>query len=196
MATVVVLGFLIVFVVVAGAVVIKPASKDKSSSRAKSTSTTLGATTTTTRGPVNYTVKQGDSLLNIAKYFGVTPRAIIDANHLADPDRLVAGRVLVIPPVVLVKLEVSPEKATVGETIELVLTGAEPNEIVRVEIHRPTGVFTGPAHYASSEGTVRTTYQLGAADPPGAYTIVAKGDQITNVQATLEVRAAKQTQPQ
>ena len=44
-----------------------------------------------------YIVKPGDTLTSIAQVFGLTFRALADANQLADPDRLVAGQRLVIP---------------------------------------------------------------------------------------------------
>ncbi len=45
----------------------------------------------------SYTVKPGDTLLSISRAFGVTTSAILDANGLQDPNRLVAGVTLTIP---------------------------------------------------------------------------------------------------
>ncbi|HVS50947.1 MAG TPA: LysM peptidoglycan-binding domain-containing protein [Opitutaceae bacterium] len=45
----------------------------------------------------NYTVQKGDSLAGIAKKTGAKPQDIINANKLADPDRLVPGQTLFIP---------------------------------------------------------------------------------------------------
>lgn len=44
-----------------------------------------------------YTVAAGDTLAAIAKKFGVTQAAIIEANNLADPNKLVLGQQLQIP---------------------------------------------------------------------------------------------------
>jgi murein DD-endopeptidase MepM/ murein hydrolase activator NlpD len=49
--------------------------------------------------PDSITVAGGDTLYGVARRYGVPTRAIIDANHLSPPYRLVAGRVLVLPQV-------------------------------------------------------------------------------------------------
>jgi LysM repeat protein len=153
------------------------------------------ATTTTTRGPIMYTVKPGDTLTSLAKQYGVATRLIVESNQLADPDHLVEGQVLVIPPATPVRLVVKPTTAEVGGSVDLKLTGAEPTEIITFEIHRPTGVFTGPPHSAPADGKVTTTYELGLADPPGTYTVIARGDQVTTAQATFRVVEASNEQP-
>jgi len=43
-------------------------------------------------------VRTGDSLSAIAARFGVSPEAIQQANHLANPDSIYAGQELTIPP--------------------------------------------------------------------------------------------------
>lgn len=48
-------------------------------------------------GTITYTVQAGDTLGKIAKEFGVTVKAIAEANDIKDPDRLSIGQVLVIP---------------------------------------------------------------------------------------------------
>jgi LysM repeat protein len=45
-----------------------------------------------------YVVREGDSLSSIAERFDVTEAAIIRANNLADPDRILVGQELLIPP--------------------------------------------------------------------------------------------------
>lgn len=47
--------------------------------------------------PVTYVVQQGDRLIDIGESFGVTVDAIVQANGIADPNRIQAGDVLVIP---------------------------------------------------------------------------------------------------
>jgi LysM repeat protein len=45
----------------------------------------------------NYTVKSGDTLLKIGQAYGVTWRAIADANNLVNPNLIYVGTVLCIP---------------------------------------------------------------------------------------------------
>ncbi len=45
-----------------------------------------------------YVVRTGDSLSAIAARFGVSPEAIQQANHLANPDSIYVGQELTIPP--------------------------------------------------------------------------------------------------
>ncbi len=44
-----------------------------------------------------YIVQPGDTLFTIAQRFGVTVRDIVNANNLANPDRLAVGQELIIP---------------------------------------------------------------------------------------------------
>jgi LysM repeat protein len=46
----------------------------------------------------SYVVESGDSLAEIAKRFGVTMSAIMEANNITNPDRVLVGQKLVIPP--------------------------------------------------------------------------------------------------
>ena len=145
------------------------------------------AATSTTAPPIAYQVKPGDTLTSIAKQFGVPAATIVAFNQLADPDHLVAGQTLLIPRVPAVQLVITPSDAPPGTRFELRLTGAQPSEAVTFEIDSPDSKFTGPAHAASADGVVTTTYQSSAADTPGTYTVVAKGDQGTTTQATFRV---------
>ncbi len=52
---------------------------------------------TATPTPVIYTIQQGDTLIPIARQFGVTVQEIIDANGIADPRRLRIGQEIIIP---------------------------------------------------------------------------------------------------
>jgi beta-lactamase class A len=49
------------------------------------------------RSAREYTVRSGDTLLRIATELGVSPAALIQANNLANPDRLAVGDKLAIP---------------------------------------------------------------------------------------------------
>lgn len=51
----------------------------------------------TTR-PDRYVVRDGDSLLDIAVEFDVSVEALQEANDIEDPDTIVVGQELVIPP--------------------------------------------------------------------------------------------------
>lgn len=42
-------------------------------------------------------IQAGDTLTSIAAYYGVTPEAIMAANDITDPNRLVVGKQLIIP---------------------------------------------------------------------------------------------------
>jgi LysM repeat protein len=149
---------------------------------------TRGTTTsTTTRPPIDYTVARGNTLTALARVFGVSTSAIIEANEGLDPNSLVEGQVLVIPPPEPVELVVKPRKPVVGGSIDIKLTGAKEFEVVRFQIDRPTGPFIGPGHNASEDGVVTTSYELGLADPVGAYTVTAAGDQGTSVRTTFQV---------
>ena len=45
-----------------------------------------------------YVVREGDTLSEIAARFGVSEQAILEANPLSDPNRLLVGQELIIPP--------------------------------------------------------------------------------------------------
>jgi LysM repeat protein len=47
--------------------------------------------------PIRYVVKHGDTLSSIAAQFGVTVQAIVDLNHLDNPNHIEVGQVLLIP---------------------------------------------------------------------------------------------------
>jgi LysM repeat protein len=44
-----------------------------------------------------YVIQKGDTLLSIARKFGVTVKQVQDANNITDPDRIYPGQELVIP---------------------------------------------------------------------------------------------------
>jgi LysM repeat protein len=145
------------------------------------------AATTTTAPPRSYQAKRGDTLTSIAKQFGVPISAILTINHLADPDHLVEGQSLLIPPVPPKRLEITPLAAQAGATFTFTLTGAWPSENVTFEIDGPNTKSTGPPHAASADGTVTATYATSGGDTPGVYTVVANGDEGTTTRASFQV---------
>jgi LysM repeat protein len=73
-------------------------SPSGATARPSATSGTGGAATTQLAGQGNvYKVRMGDTLGSIAKQFGVTADAIIQANSLTNPDVLMIGQELKIP---------------------------------------------------------------------------------------------------
>jgi LysM repeat protein len=194
--TAIVLGSLVAFIAAVVLLVFGSVGGDEKHARTRAVSTTapVDIVTTTTRGEIDYTVVAGDTLISISQKFGISQARIISANNLANPDNLVAGQVLKIPPVIPKRVIVRPAKVSPGETINLKLTGAEATEGITFKITRPNAsTFTGRSHLADSDGTVKTTYTIGATDPPGTYTVTASGDQGTSAQATFEVVPATVT---
>jgi LysM repeat protein len=160
-----------------------------SPSRSGATTTTAAATTTTKPGPVSYTVKRGDTLTSIARFFHVATEAIILTNGLASADTIAEGQVLQIPPAPPVQLAVNPPKGAVGTVFEFTLVNAIAGEIVTFMVAGPDGsVFTGSPHSASAEGLVTATYRS-AGDVPGTYVVTATGERGTNIQTGFDVEA-------
>jgi LysM repeat protein len=58
---------------------------------------TTGNATPNAAGETLHTVAAGETLLAIARQYGVTVDAIVQANHLTDPNRLSVGQQLIIP---------------------------------------------------------------------------------------------------
>ncbi len=98
------LGAAIGFTVLSSAWSVVALAAPLGSANAGPASAVLGETAPTppplllaTSGTRTYTVKQGDTLISIARSFGVTTTAIMDANGLQDPNKIVAGMTLTIP---------------------------------------------------------------------------------------------------
>jgi LysM repeat protein len=73
------------------------ASSDTASTPVPSAPDTGSGNTTTGTG-TTYTVAAGDTLYSIARQFGVTVQAIVNANNLSNPNSLSVGQTLTIPP--------------------------------------------------------------------------------------------------
>jgi LysM repeat protein len=152
------------------------------------------STTTTTRPPINYAVKRGDTLTALARFFGVPLAVLAQANHLDRQAQLTVGQMLVIPSRPPIQLTVTPADAPAGGTFQLTLTGAQPGETVTFEIDRQGGgKFTGPPHTAAADGTVTATYQSGLSDAAGTFLVVARGNQGASAEAALRVDPAPST---
>jgi LysM repeat protein len=70
--------------------------------------------TAVTSAETTYIVQEGDTLLGIAAYFGVTPDAIFEANHMNSGDVLMVGKKLIIP---------GPVRATPTRTTQYIVQG-------------------------------------------------------------------------
>jgi LysM repeat protein len=155
------------------------------------------APTTTTAPVVRYQVKRGDTLSAISARFHVTPAAIVAGNHLANPDHLAAGQVLIIPsppipqaprPGQPATLAVTPATGPPGQVFTLTLSNAKPGETITFQINGPGGsAFTGPPHTAPATGQVTAGYATAGGDPAGQYHVTAKGNQGTSVQGGFQV---------
>jgi LysM repeat protein len=167
---------------------------DDDSARSVRSATTIGTATptaplsTTTGPPVPYQVMRGDTVTSIAQKFGVSTKAILTINTLANPDRLTEGQRLMIPAKPPLQLTITPSRTKLGDSVRLMITGAKPAETIRFAIQSPVGTFTGPPHTASDDGTVSTKYMPALADPTGTYHVVASGSQGTTAEGSFEVR--------
>lgn len=86
-----------------------------------------------------HVVKAGDTLWRISQSYGVTMQQIIQANEIADPNRLVIGQALVIP-------TENYHIVQRGESLWLISQryGVSINEIVRLnDIHNPNMIYPG-----------------------------------------------------
>jgi LysM repeat protein len=145
---------------------------------------------TTTGAPIRYEVERGDTLTTIAQRFGVSVAAIMFVNNLTDPDQLVEGQSLVIPPVPPVQLVITPPKAEAGSEFQFELTGAKPSESITFEISSTDGTHIGAPHTASAEGVVTATYRTLVEDAVGSYNVLARGSQGTTTEASFRVEPA------
>jgi LysM repeat protein len=132
-------------------------------------------------------VKPGDTLSGIAHRFRVSVAAIVARNHLANPDRVADGQTLLIPPRPPLALVVTPTTGPAGKTFMFRLVGAKPAEVITFQVRSPRGTFRGPAHTATTDGSVTTTYQTASSDRTGIYTVTAHGKSGTNISARFTV---------
>ncbi len=75
-------------------------------------------TPTVTPTPLIYTVQRGDTLLSIAKRFGVSAQALQDVNGIVDPRRLQIGQPLIIPQDVLSPGTPTPTPTPIPLTVQ------------------------------------------------------------------------------
>jgi LysM repeat protein len=191
------IALIVLLLVIAAAlgVLLFAGGSDEPSKRVSSATTSTASTaplatapsSDTTAPPTAYQVMKGDTLTSIGQKFGVTTKAILAINTIANPDSLTEGQKLMIPAKPPIQLVVTPVRATLGESVRLKLTGAKPAESVTFDIASPSGKFTGPAHTASDEGTVTTKYATALSDPTGTYNVVANGSQGTTAQGSFRV---------
>jgi len=150
--------------------------------------TAVSPTTTTTPGPITYQVKRGDNLTALARFFGVTPSALVAFNQLGNGDQLTVGQILEIPRRPPIQLVVTPPHAAPGDAVTFNLTGAQSGETITFEVDTPGGgKFTGPPHTAPDDGSVSATYQTTSRSASGISTVVATGNQGTSVRASFRI---------
>jgi LysM repeat protein len=65
--------------------------------RPATTAPPVGTTSSAIRNGTEYVVQSGDTIVGIAKKFGVSASAILAANNLTDPNRITVGQKLRIP---------------------------------------------------------------------------------------------------
>ncbi len=150
-------------------------------------------TPTATPTPIIYVIKKGDTLLPIARKYGVTVKAIQDANGISDPRRLWIGQEIIIPAVegegepttvptptpVALKIEGLAFYRTPVDTLwclgEVVNVSGQPAEEVQVQVslHDEQGrllasgrAFSG-LHILATEG--RAPFAILFTAPPGNF---------------------------
>lgn len=130
-----------------------------------------------------YQVKRGDTLISVARFFGMSTQTLAAANQLGTEAHLTQGQVLQIPPAPPAGVTVSPPDGISGNTFTFTVTGAKVGENVTFQITGPHGrVFTGSPHVASNDGVVTASY-ISSGDDPGTYAVVAMGDRGTSLRA-------------
>ncbi len=83
--------------VYAGQVLVIPAGEVPLPGEATQPEAPAPATTTETSGGATHTVARGETLFSLARQYGVTINAILEANGMTDPNRIYAGQTLTIP---------------------------------------------------------------------------------------------------
>jgi LysM repeat protein len=174
------------------------------------TAATIPATTTTTAPlpPIQYTVKQGDTFDAIAGRYHIPANALAAFNHLANPNKLTPGHVVLIPappppprtttttappPAELV---ITPASGAVGSVFNLNLSRARPRDYITFTIHEPGGhTFVGVAHRPNPDGTISTYFRTTQENPPGLYTVIATGVLGTSASADFLVTPTASTAP-
>ena len=126
-----------------------PTTKTAPEATPEATDSAVAASTDsagTANAVVVHTVARGETMFLIAKQYGVTVNAIVQANHIASPDVIYAGQALVIPgvqapklaldvPSMVQSLDITPLLFVEGETGRIHL---RTNSAIKV-----TGTFIG-----------------------------------------------------
>lgn len=141
------------------------------------------STTTTTAPPATYRVERGDTLTEIAKQFHTSVGAIVATNRLTDPDNLVEGQQLVMPPPSAVRIDATLAR---DGSVALALAGGQPSEQITFVITLPDGTtYTGSPHVVAADGTVTTSYSATLSD--GTYRVDASGTAGTTAQTVFRI---------
>ena len=101
--------------------------------------------------PKTHRVRPGDYLSVIAEFYGVSLSAILELNNIPDPDNLLAGQVLILPPDANVDPEltlpaiylVQPGETLSAIAVKLGVTTDQLMEANKNEIADPDSIFAG-----------------------------------------------------
>lgn len=145
----------------------------------------------------SYTVQRGDTIYGVARQFGISVRALIDANNLQPPYQLTVGQVLFLSTVheyVVVKgdslLGISHKTGVPYSTLARMNNITDPNLIkVGQRLKLPS---TGPAQVAPLESAARPTVTATPVAPTpapaqdnkkGGYTTLADREKVAEAAA-------------
>jgi LysM repeat protein len=115
-------------------------------------------------GEIEYTIRPGDTLAKIARRFDSTVEAVAGRNGIADPNRIVAGRTIVIPQ------PGAPEPTTATPTTAAPTTAAPETTLAPATTEAPTTTTPPPATTAAPAPVTAppTTAAPTTAAPPTA----------------------------
>lgn len=93
---------------------------------------------------VRHTVQPGESVVSIARHYGVPYQDVVRANRLRDPARIVVGRRLVIPGAIEAEPERRGQSASGGRTIPIGFAPIAAGGRAALQWPVPGGAVTSP----------------------------------------------------
>ena len=155
----------------------------------QTTTTTAATTSSAPAGSTVYTVVTGDNVHAIAARFGVSTSAVISANTLPNPDLILPGQKLTIPPATATTGITVTVKA--GDTINSLATqyGVSAGSIVGAnKVANADMILTGQKLFIPGAKAQFASVQPAAA-PAGITVTVKAGDTIGNLASQYGVSA-------